>query len=673
LKEALRLTFRAISGSPEKGGRSFPLVKTDSFGFPTIIPLKLRISLRDPRSNVMVTRMTLTILSIFRVFNWHPKPDLSSITDAHTGEIKTLPNEEINLVTSRLFLGNRLRWKSFVGFISESAGPNGNKATWSSGLDALAFIHYPRNLYFFLKIGLITRSYGYISWILIVLLLASPLYYFLFIIGLMKRLHLGRLSTVYDQAGKARIVGIANWWVQLALKPLHTEIFKLLKTLPMDGTFDQIAPLAQLVNNCNKGHRFYSFDLSSATDRLPIDCQVQVLNSLGIDGSLWKGILDYPWAFKNNLISYSVGQPMGAYSSWAMLALTHHVIVQVAALRANKVVPFEYYAVLGDDVVINDNQVADQYLILMESLGLKINLSKTIISNDFIEFAKRFITPEVDFSPIGAGNILSFMRKPVFISSLLKELYLKGYILSSDSIRSLISSLSPVYQKKWGSLILWTSQSVIGFLTTLSPDILLRKEPEYSYDSSPRRRESLDMRLAYFDSVWNQIREDIQNAAEQIDFNQSYFYRNWYKATCAKQVSYRLIECLLVLWTPGFWLYALSFDKAREICLKQIDEMYGIEPGTLHGAKELLRLNPSTGLDLNWKDRKMVSRFDARFRAINFDLWRLRSKYQSDPNLFTRARNFEFEWFERVALLAHSTGLRPWDLCESSERGDDAA
>jgi len=31
---------------------------------------------------------------------------------------------------------------------------------------------------------------------------------------------------------------------------------------------------------------------------------------------------------------YSVGQPMGAYSSFPMLALTHHVIVQIAAGRA---------------------------------------------------------------------------------------------------------------------------------------------------------------------------------------------------------------------------------------------------------------------------------------------------------------------------------------------------
>jgi len=35
----------------------------------------------------------------------------------------------------------------------------------------------------------------------------------------------------------------------------------------------------------------------------------------------------------NGVYRYAVGQPMGALSSWAMLALTHHCLVQVAALR----------------------------------------------------------------------------------------------------------------------------------------------------------------------------------------------------------------------------------------------------------------------------------------------------------------------------------------------------
>jgi len=35
-------------------------------------------------------------------------------------------------------------------------------------------------------------------------------------------------------------------------------------------------------------------------------------------------------------VTYSVGQPMGAYSSWAMLALVHHLILQVCNIKCGK-------------------------------------------------------------------------------------------------------------------------------------------------------------------------------------------------------------------------------------------------------------------------------------------------------------------------------------------------
>lgn len=46
----------------------------------------------------------------------------------------------------------------------------------------------------------------------------------------------------------------------------------------MDGTFDQLKPLKALTSRGLQ--KFYSFDLSAATDRLPIDLQVQVLSEL---------------------------------------------------------------------------------------------------------------------------------------------------------------------------------------------------------------------------------------------------------------------------------------------------------------------------------------------------------------------------------------------------------
>lgn len=89
---------------------------------------------------------------------------------------------------------------------------------------------------------------------------------------------MGKLAVVYDQAGKARIVAITNWWIQVALKPLHHALFNVLKGIKEDGTFDQMKPFNKLIDQSDG--RFYSFDLSAATDRLPIDLQRDILNCL---------------------------------------------------------------------------------------------------------------------------------------------------------------------------------------------------------------------------------------------------------------------------------------------------------------------------------------------------------------------------------------------------------
>lgn len=97
--------------------------------------------------------------------------------------------------------------------------------------------------------------------------------------------------------------------------------------------------------------------------------------------------------FFNQGVRYSVGQPMGALSSWAMLALTHHLLVQYAHALVHPYKMgqpwFEGYELLGDDIVIFDELTASSYLSVMERLGVGINLSKSVCSKgETFEFAK---------------------------------------------------------------------------------------------------------------------------------------------------------------------------------------------------------------------------------------------------------------------------------------------
>lgn len=102
-------------------------------------------------------------------------------------------------------------------------------------------------------------------------------------------------------------------------------MFDILRKIPQDGTFDQLKPLRVIAE---KQLPFYgSYDLSAATDRLPIDLQVQVLSSIITKefAEAWKGLLvdrDYVLNINTKKFKhlsgnyrYSVGQPMGALSS----------------------------------------------------------------------------------------------------------------------------------------------------------------------------------------------------------------------------------------------------------------------------------------------------------------------------------------------------------------------
>jgi len=79
---------------------------------------------------------------------------------------------------------------------------------------------------------------------------------------------------------------------------------------------------------------------------------------------------------------------MGAYSSWAAFTITHHLVVAFAARKAG-FTTFEDYIILGDDIVIKNSKVANNYIKIMTRLGVDISLHKTHVSKDTYEFAKR--------------------------------------------------------------------------------------------------------------------------------------------------------------------------------------------------------------------------------------------------------------------------------------------
>jgi len=90
---------------------------------------------------------------------------------------------------------------------------------------------------------------------------------------------LGKLSLKTEAAGKIRVFAIVDVWTQSILEPIHEYIYSILRNIPQDGTFDQSRPLSELRRKLNDKSLTYSYDLSAATDRLPLKLQIDVLST----------------------------------------------------------------------------------------------------------------------------------------------------------------------------------------------------------------------------------------------------------------------------------------------------------------------------------------------------------------------------------------------------------
>lgn len=143
---------------------------------------------------------------------------------------------------------------------------------------------------------------------------------------------IGQLAFKNEPAGKIRVFAMVDWWTQQLLRPLHELLFAILRKIPNDGTFDQDASFKRCVEKAKTFGVSYGYDLSAATDRLPIALQSSIVSALarvcGINGDLgplWSHILvnrDY-FHYDSldhgvkiyNSVRYGTGQPMGALSS----------------------------------------------------------------------------------------------------------------------------------------------------------------------------------------------------------------------------------------------------------------------------------------------------------------------------------------------------------------------
>jgi hypothetical protein len=143
-------------------------------------------------------------------------------------------------------------------------------------------------------------------------------------------------------------------------------------------------------------------------------------------------------------VRYGAGQPMGAYSSWPAMALTHHVLVRIASRRAGKTVFFDRYCILGDDIVIADSGVAGAYKELLAQLDMPISEQKTYVSDDTYEFAKRWICRGSEVTGYAVGGLFTAYKRYPLLHNFIGTQSLHGWVLPIQEHPDLISSIYKV-------------------------------------------------------------------------------------------------------------------------------------------------------------------------------------------------------------------------------------
>jgi hypothetical protein len=482
LKGCVSLLMQALAGAQHSSTQVLGVaVSRTNRGLPRIIPKLHRSKIRE--GNLLYIRLWLTLFSVYRVIDYTGRLKISTIITPSTASINTNELERAALSLKQQFKSNiavDVSKDALRSFWIASSSPNTinvpvadkNISSYSTSIYAVigSLRAYSFNKIWNTAFELIVR-FKYIGGnkamnpiVRILQFCQSAVTHFpsevLYRIRddfdfdqnaqsdevSLRSLYLGKLSFKVEPAGKIRVFAMVDCFTQWLLSPLHKAIFSFLRKIPEDATHNQDLTLSTFVERLrnNKIKEVYSFDLTAATDRIPVSAQAIILDIFAERkvGAVWSKFLTSRWyqlstpvwdpkaitcsalgidpeAEKDNpflllklskagndgqqlpyvhAVKYAAGQPMGALSSWAMLALTHHIMVRIAALRVGYR-EFSFYLVLGDDLVIADKRVAAAYLALAKEWDIGINLSKSILSdNGSLEFAKRFVYKYEDVS-----------------------------------------------------------------------------------------------------------------------------------------------------------------------------------------------------------------------------------------------------------------------------------
>jgi len=224
----------------------------------------------------------------------------------------------------------------------------------------------------------------------------------------------GGLHMTMEPGLKTRYFAAPNQVVQRALEPLKDLLLQSLAAFPWDCTLDQRKADSAITQRLRDGGVVHSVDMSKATDNFPWLFQYTVGTFLTKDVA--RSMLDLMddvvrngyWAFPNGKrVRWTKGQPLGLGPSFPLFTISHGILLFI--LNGNRWEQ-DYY-VLGDDVVILNDLLADKYRKVLVDWEVQVSESKSFTSSRLAQFAGVTYTPDTSFfvpkwRPFTRANLL---------------------------------------------------------------------------------------------------------------------------------------------------------------------------------------------------------------------------------------------------------------------------
>lgn len=225
----------------------------------------------------------------------------------------------------------------------------------------------------------------------------------------------GKIGLIQEPGYKLRAVANPNRVYQVALQPLGDSILRTLKDLPWDCTHDQSLGFPAIQQHLQQKKRVHCLDLTGATDYFPLRLQISLLRALFVgldeDISLFEEISKSAWDFQDTTIRWTKGQPLGLYPSFGSFALTHGCLL----FFLNNYSHNNDFFVLGDDVIILNDQLALRYVQALKELECPISEVKSVTSTIMAEFGGKlifsdYIEPQLKWRQLSDDNFIDIVK-----------------------------------------------------------------------------------------------------------------------------------------------------------------------------------------------------------------------------------------------------------------------